>query len=81
MGDAFDVFIADADGSNEIRLTTHPASDWNPVWSPDGAKIAFASYRDANWEVYTVRVDGTDLQRITDSPASDYLPAWGPQPN
>jgi hypothetical protein len=81
VGDAFDVFIANADGSNEIRLTTHPASDWNPVWSPDGAKIAFASYRDANWEVYTVRVDGTDLQRITDSPASDYLPAWGPQPN
>ena len=77
VGDAFDVFVADADGSNEIRLTTHPAPDWNPVFSPDGAKIAFASYRDANWEIYTVRVDGTDLQRITNNPASDYLPAWG----
>ncbi len=77
IGDAFDVFVADADGSNEVRLTTHPAPDWNPVFSPDGAKIAFASYRDANWEIYTVRVDGTDLQRITDNPASDYLPAWG----
>lgn len=77
VGDAFDVFVADADGSNEVRLTTHPAPDWNPVFSPDGGKIAFASYRDANWEIYTVRVDGTDLQRITDNPASDYLPAWG----
>lgn len=77
VGEAFDVFVADADGSNEVRLTTHPAPDWNPVFSPDGAKIAFASYRDANWEIYTVRVDGTDLQRITDNPASDYLPAWG----
>ena len=76
VGDAFDVFIADADGSNEVRLTTHPAPDWNPVFSPDGAKIAFASYRDANWEIYTIRVDGTDLARITDNPASDYLPAW-----
>lgn len=77
VGEAFDVFVADADGSNEVRLTTHPAPDWNPVFSPDGAKIAFASYRDANWEIYTVRLDGTDLQRITDNPASDYLPAWG----
>ena len=77
IGNAFDVFVADADGSNEVRLTTHPAPDWNPVFSPDGAKIAFASYRDANWEIYTVRLDGTDLQRITDNPASDYLPAWG----
>lgn len=77
VGEAFDVFVADADGSNEVRLTTHPAPDWNPVFSPDGAKIAFASYRDANWEIYTIRVDGTDLQRITDNPASDYLPAWG----
>ena len=77
IGDAFDVFVADADGSNEVRLTTHPAPDWNPVFSHDGAKIAFASYRDANWEIYTVRLDGTDLQRITDNPASDYLPAWG----
>ena len=80
VDDAFDVFIADADGSNEVRLTTHPAPDWNPVFSPDGAKIAFASYRDANWEIYTVRVDGTDLTRITDNPASDYLPAWGVLP-
>ncbi len=80
VGDAFDVFVADADGSNEVRLTTHPAPDWNPVFSPDGAKIAFASYRDANWEIYTVRVDGTDLTRVTDNPASDYLPAWGVLP-
>ena len=80
IGDAFDVFVADADGSNEVRLTTHPAPDWNPVFSPDGAKIAFASYRDANWEIYTIRVDGTDLRRITDNSASDYLPAWGVQP-
>ena len=77
VGEAFDVFVADADGSNELRLTTNPAPDWNPVFSPDGAKIAFASYRDANWEIYTIRIDGTDLQRITDNPASDYLPAWG----
>ena len=81
IGDAFDVFVADADGSNEVRLTTHPAPDWNPVFSPDGAKIAFASYRDANWEIYTIRIDGTDLTRITDSPSSDYLPAWGAQAN
>ncbi len=77
VDDNFEVFIADANGGNELRLTKNPAADVNPTWSPDGTTIAFASFRDANWEIYTILADGSDLGRVTDDPATDFLPTWG----
>jgi TolB protein len=52
--------------------------DYDPVWSPDGSKIAFASDRDGDWEVYAMNADGTDQTNLTENPADDYDPAWSP---
>jgi len=38
-----EIFVIDADGSNETRLTDNPADDVDPQWSPDGSKIVFSS--------------------------------------
>ena len=38
-----DLWIVDADGQNLRRLTSHPASDFNPRWSPCGKVIWFLS--------------------------------------
>jgi dipeptidyl aminopeptidase/acylaminoacyl peptidase len=45
LGD-IDVWVVDEDGSNLRRVTTHPAIDGGPSWSPDGERIAFSSKRE-----------------------------------
>ena len=73
-----DVWIMDPDGSNMQQLTTDPALDWQPAWSPDRKKIAFVSERDGNFEIYVMDADGSNQVRLTDSPARDSKPTWSP---
>lgn len=59
-----------------IKLTNNPAEDSQPVWSPDGAGLAFKSSRDGNYEIYAVNADGSGLTRLTDNPGGDGFPTW-----
>jgi TolB protein len=52
-----DIYVMNADGSNQIRLTIHPAADFEPDWSADGNRIAFSSDRDGNTEIYVMNPD------------------------
>ena len=47
-----------------------------PAWSPDGRKIAFASQRSGNYDIYAMDADGSNVERLTDSGASS--PVWSP---
>ena len=63
-----EVFVADIDGANERNLSSHAAYDGWPMWSPDGAWIAFASNRGGQpnmSHVFVVRPDGKDLRQLT----------------
>jgi eukaryotic-like serine/threonine-protein kinase len=44
-----DVWLLETSRGVAARLTTHPANDWWPAWSPDGRNIAFASDREGRW--------------------------------
>ena len=74
----FEVYVMNADGTSQRLLTSNPAIDCCPVWSPDGLFIAFASDRDGNFEVYVMNADGTGQRRLTNSPAFDGPGAWQP---
>jgi len=74
----FEIYVMDADGSNQTRLTTSPGTDAEAAWSPDGTQIAFRSERDGNSEIYVMDADGSNQTRITDDPARDARPSWSP---
>ncbi len=60
-----DIYTVSSEGGRAQRLTTDPAQDFAPVWSPDGSKIAFASDRYGNFDVYLVDALGGVPQRLT----------------
>ena len=58
-----EIYVMNADGSGQTRLTNNPAVDRDPAWSPDGRQIVFASTRDdslvGNVEIYVMNADGS----------------------
>jgi len=68
---AYDVFVADEDGSNLTRLTDNPRYDAEATLSRDGEWIVFTSMREGDLDIYKMRTDGSELTRLTDTPGYD----------
>ena len=60
----FDVWIYDVSRGLRTRLTFDAASDRNPVWSPDGASIVFASNRKGRFDLYRKAVDSVSAEEL-----------------
>src|SRR5207245_2472388 len=72
------IVVMDSSGENPVSLgLTEPESGFQPVWSPDGSMIAFASERAGAADIYTMNADGSNQARITNDPADDSYPSWG----
>ena len=62
---SFDIFSANADGSNLQQLTNSDGYDAEATISPDGKTIVFTSSRDGDLELYLMNADGTNQRRLT----------------
>lgn len=71
-----DIWLAKRDGSEPRQLTTHPASEFAPKFSPDGKWIAFSASYDNNTDVYIMPVTGGSAKRLTYHPGADTVNGW-----
>lgn len=75
---AGDLWIANLDGSDVRRLTSHPGEESRPRFSPDGATVAFSGQYDGNVDVYVVSVEGGEPKRLTWHPGDDLVQDFTP---
>jgi TolB protein len=81
---AEDVYVINADGTDLTRVTTDPAADFDPSWSPDGERIAYRHQPgdDLSTDIYTIKTHGSGLRNLTRSDGvADWGPAWSPDRN
>ena len=80
--DNSDIYLMEADGSGQMRLTDHAADDFGAELSPDGARIVFVSGRQSGGsEIYTMNADGSGVLRLgvdEDRGGADFDPVWSP---
>ena len=77
-----EIWIMDADGSNQHQITTLGGANFAPYYTPDGRRIIFSSNyknpRSRNFDLYLVNLDGTGLEQITTHPEFDGFPMFSP---
>ena len=79
-GQKYQIYIADADGSNVKRLTTDSAIGYfNPQFSPDGKRIVYyAEKGDGHDQVWVMNIDGSDQKLLTANIGHNIFPGWSP---
>ena len=75
-----EIVTMNANGDNKSKLTNNDPHvyDIDPVFSANGRKIAFASERSGNGDIYTMSANGTDLKRVTTDESREGDPSWSP---
>jgi TolB protein len=72
-----DLFVADADGTNRMRLTDDAALDGMHAWSPDGTQLVYVSDAGGGFNnIYTVNLADGAITRLTAHDVHDYAPFW-----
>ena len=75
-----EIYIMNADGSNQIQLTDSPGYDGGPFFTPDGEHIVWRHFTSdgSQADIYTMRTDGSSVRRLTDFDSMSWAPYFHP---
>jgi len=65
------IFVRNADGTDERQLTTDPARESDPAWSPDGKRIYYVKHVDGVRDIFVMNTDGSGQANLTNTPTID----------
>lgn len=77
----WEIYVADADGGNQTRLTRRHGHTRFPMWSPDRSKIAFVGQiggQGDGWDFWVMNADGTNLRRMFAGVVAKSNREWSP---
>ena len=66
-----DIFTVGVNGGRALQITTNQAYDSDPIWTPDGKKIVFSSYRAGSKDIFITSPEGGAPKRLTDYPGNE----------
>jgi Tol biopolymer transport system component len=79
---AMDIWVGDADGTNQKQITFKPGASFAPYFTPDDKKVIFSSNwenpHSRNFDLYVVGADGGELEPVTRDPEFDAFPMFSP---
>jgi TolB protein len=78
VGNAAELYVMDADGSNQRRLTRTSETESFPAWTPDGEWVLVARIgdEDGDYDVHAIRPDGSCEVQVTDTEAWEWSASW-----
>ncbi len=74
-----EIYVMNADGTGQTRLTNNKVQDFSPAWSPDGKKLAFLRGKNfPDGSIYVMNADGSNQAKLEGAPMHARDPAWSP---
>ena len=73
-----DIWAVPVGSTQPIRIINSATDDRDPMWSPDGRRLAYASRKDGNWEIYIYDVLAGETTRMTYNLGFEAGPDWSP---
>lgn len=77
-----EIWMANADGSNQHQVTNFGQANWAPAFMPDSKRIIFASNQEYKrgfpFNLYTINEDGSDIHKISRDKGFDAFPMFSP---
>ncbi len=73
-----EVYVADYDGANQMRVTANRRLNVTPSWSPDGRSIAYSSYARIHPQIIVSNVYQGTRETLTDDKSSAFMPVYSP---